>query len=356
MFLDHRRHWLEQARYVLSGAAYPLQLAVNSPTAAWRWLAESVATRDALRAQNAELRTRARELELRTMRFEALAHENDELRGLKSALPAVAERWLSAEVVNVEVDKERQRILIDRGTRHGVVKAQAVLGSTGLLGQTLHVGPWSSEVILITDAEHAVPVQIERNGLRTIAVGAGDGESLTLPYLPANADVKAGDLLLTSGLGGVFPQGYPVARVTEVRHDSPIHATPLANVDRLREVMLVWFRADHPAAPAAAANGGANAATGNPALRPQAAPPRATPAPTPAPPVTVAAVASPPHAPHPAAPSIPRPHPAPVSAQKSESEDQGAPPPPAATEGAPAASTPTPAPAPASGDAADKPQ
>jgi len=135
-----------------------------------------------------------------------------------------------------------------------VFKAQAVLDDRGLIGQTAHVGPWSAEVILITDPEHAVPVRIERTGLRTIAVGAGDATSLGLPYLPSNADIKSGDLLVTSGLGGVFPEGYPVARVTEVHRDAvqplaQVRAEPLAHVDTDSEVMLVWFRADRPTPP-----------------------------------------------------------------------------------------------------------
>jgi rod shape-determining protein MreC len=278
MFLDQRRGWLEQARYVLSGAAYPLQLAVSSPTAAWHWMQESYVTRAELQAQNVQLRERERALELKTLRFEALARENGELRGLKDALPPVAGRWLVAEVVNVELSILRQRLLINRGSRNGVFKAQAVMDARGLLGQTTHVGPWSAEIILVTDPQHAVPVQIERTGLRTIAVGAGDAESLALPYLPANADVKPGDLLVTSGLGGVFPQGYPVARIAEVRRDAvqplaQIRATPLAQLDQLHEVMLVWFEPDHPAAPADLAGG--EAKTGNARLQPQTAPPKA---------------------------------------------------------------------------------
>src|SRR5580704_18512264 len=115
MFLDQRRGYLEQARYVLSAAAYPLQLAVSSPTAAWHWLQESYVTREQLQAQNAELRERERLLELKTLRFEALARENGELRGLRQALPSVAERWLVAEVVDVELSSLRQRLLINRG-------------------------------------------------------------------------------------------------------------------------------------------------------------------------------------------------------------------------------------------------
>jgi len=252
MFLDQRSGWLNQARYLLQGAAYPIQLAVNSPAAAWNWLQESFETRDQLRAENRRLQTHQRELELHMLQFEALTRENAALRALKAALPPIAERWIAAEVVNVELNSLRQRVLVNRGTQNGIFKAQAVLDDRGLLGQTTRVGPWSTEVILITDPEHAVPVQIERTGLRTIAVGAGNSGALALPYLPANADIKRGDLLTTSGLGGVFPAGYPVAHVAEVHRDAvqplaQVRATPLARIDSDREVMLVWFREDKSA-------------------------------------------------------------------------------------------------------------
>jgi rod shape-determining protein MreC len=284
MYLDQREHYLEQVRYVLQAAAYPIQLAVSSPQAAWAWIHESFATRERLQAENARLRARQRDLELRSMRYEDLARENGELRGLRAALPPVADRWLPAEIVNVQLSNLRQRLLIDRGAANGVFKAQAVVDDRGLIGQTTHVGPWSAEVILITDPEHAVPVRIERTGLRTIAVGAGDATFLALPYLPANADIKEGDLLVSSGLGGVFPAGYPVARVTEVHRDAVqplahVRAAPLAHIDTDGEVMLVWFRPDHPAAPAAASVATGDLRRGNAAMQPQAVvPPAAKPA------------------------------------------------------------------------------
>jgi len=308
MFLDQRRGWLEQARYYLTAAAYPLQLAVSSPTEAWRWMHEVIETRDELRAENAALRRRDDALELRSLRFEALARENGELRGLRDALPPVADHWLVAEIVDVDLNSLQQRVLINRGARNGVFPGQAVMDSEGLLGQTMHVGPWSAEVILVTDPEHAVPVQIERTGVRTIAVGTGDTQYLALPYLPANADVKPGDLLVTSGLGGVFPQGYPVAHVVDVRRDAvqplaQIRAKPLAQLDKLREVMLVWFRPDHPAAPSHATGNsavGSNLTSGNPTFKPQSVPPRrTTPAPAPSPPASVPRKATPLSAPQP---------------------------------------------------------
>jgi rod shape-determining protein MreC len=283
MYLDQRAHYLERVRYVLQAAAYPVQLAVSSPAAAWSWLKESFRARASLEAENAQLRQRQRDLELLSIRYEALARENGELRGLRDALPPVADRWLAAEIVSIQQTSLRQKLLINRGAVNGVFAAQAVLDDKGLIGQTTHVGPWSADVILITDPEHAVPVRVERTGLRTIAVGAGDASSLALPYLPGNADIKPGDLLVTSGLGGVFPEGYPVAKITEVHRDAvqplaQVRAQPLAHLDTDSEVMLVWFRAGHPAAPVAAAGGG-DLKSGNAAMQPQPAPP-----PKPAPP------------------------------------------------------------------------
>jgi rod shape-determining protein MreC len=251
MFVDRREGWMEQVRFALQTAMYPLQLAVSSPGTAWGWIRESSRTRERLREENTDLRTRLRDLELRTMRYEALSQENATLRGLRTALPPVAEKWLIAEIVQ-EPDSRRPRLLINRGSSNGVFKGQAVMDDYGIIGQTTHVGPWSAEVILITDPEHAIPVQVERTGVRTIALGTGG--SLGLSYLPANADLKVGDVLLTSGMGGVFPQGYPLGKVTELNREAvrPVErfrAEPLARINSSREVMLVWFREAHPAAP-----------------------------------------------------------------------------------------------------------
>jgi rod shape-determining protein MreC len=277
MIFDQRFGWLERAHYVLQAASYPVELAVSSPVAAWRWTQSSFASRDSLEAENQRLRTRLRDLELRSMRYDALARQNAALIGLRNSLPPVAQRWLPADIVNIQLDSLRQRVLIDRGSVNGVTAGQAVLDDQGVVGQTMHVGPWSAQVILITDPEHALPVQIERTGLRTIAVGAGDSTSLALPYLAANADVRAGDVLVTSGLGGVFPPGYPVARVTEVHKDTVqplahVRAVPFAHLDTDTEVMLIWFRHDSPAAPLKEVNG--ELTTGDGSIQSLAAPVR----------------------------------------------------------------------------------
>jgi rod shape-determining protein MreC len=255
MFYDQKGGWLDTARYGLQAAIYPLQLAVNSPSAAWRWLKESFTTREALQAEVDMLRGQLREQQLMTLRQAALQHENARLRNLNGVFPEVIEKRLVGEVISVELSALRQRLLINRGGRSGVYKTQPVVTGEGVLGQVFRTGPFSSEIILITDAEHALPVQVLRSGVRTIALGTGRSTSLELPYVPQNYDVKVGDLLVTSGLGQVFPYGLPVARVTRVTHDpaeplAQIQAVPLAGIESDREVLFIWSRSDHPAAAA----------------------------------------------------------------------------------------------------------
>lgn len=285
MFLDQRHGWMERARQALSILAYPIQEAVSSPSSGWSWLQQNFQSRDALRAENEKLKAQDRVLSLRAMRYDALERENAELRGLRDGLPPLVDHWLAAEIMSVEVDSLRQRVIINRGSTNGVFKGQSVLDDKGVIGQITHVGVFSSEVILITDPEHDIPVEVERTGLRTIAVGAGDLPSLALPFLPGNADLKPGDVIITSGLGGVFPAGYPVAKVAEVHRDAvqplaQVRATPFADIETDREVVLVWFREDNPAAPAPPATATGDLRSGNSKLQAQPAPP---PRPKPAP-------------------------------------------------------------------------
>jgi rod shape-determining protein MreC len=255
MFYDQKGGWLDTARYGLQAAIYPLQLAVNSPSAAWRWTKESFATRESLQAEVDSLRDQLRVQQLVTMRQAALQAENARLRNLNGIQPEVIEKRLVGEVINVEVSSLRQRLLVNRGGRSGIYKSQPVVTGEGVLGQVFRTGPFSSEIILITDAEHALPVTVLRSGVRTIATGTGRSTQLELPYVPQNYDVKVGDLLVTSGLGQVFPYGLPVGRVTKVTRDpaeplAQIQAVPLAQIEGDREVMFIWSRPGHPAAPA----------------------------------------------------------------------------------------------------------
>jgi rod shape-determining protein MreC len=190
--------------------------------------------------------------------------------------------------MDLDIDAFRERVLVDKGARDGVFAGQAVLDSGGVFGQVARVGELTSEVILVSDGTHAIPVQVNRNGLRTIAVGTGDMTRLKLPYLSTSADVIAGDLLVTSGLGGGFPAGYPVGTITEVKRDpaqslAEVEVRPAAALDRSREVMFVWLAPEAAASsstpPPASAPAPASASAPPPGRRAAAAPAQQTGAP-----------------------------------------------------------------------------
>ncbi len=259
MYIDQRKGWLESARYSLQAATYPVQVAANSPSTAWIALREWLRSRDSMHLEIDRLRLANNLLALRAMRVETLERDNSRLQDLKRQMPPLIKRWQPAPILSSELTSLRQRLVIAGGAREGAFKGQAVLGLGGVLGQTLRVGPFSAEVMLLTDPEHAMPVMIMRNGLRTIALGGGSRDALTLPYLPAQSDVLVGDQLVSSGLGGVYPAGFPVATVTRVRRDGAnalaiIDARMAAPVDRDREVALVWFAAANTAAAGTAAD------------------------------------------------------------------------------------------------------
>jgi rod shape-determining protein MreC len=247
MVADKRYDQLSLVREWLSAAAYPAQMAVDLPFRAWDWLTGSFADRGRLRQENLELTARLRLANLQLQRFAALEDENRRLRDMRENSAGVAERVLVASILNVDLDPFRDRVLVDKGSRDGVFKGQTVLDAEGIFGQVSQVHVETAEVILISDAEHAIPVQSNRSGLRTIAEGTGDSERLSLPFVTVEADLKAGDLLISTGIGGVFPRGYPVAMVTRVDRTAAatfalVDARPTANLDRDREVLLVWFK------------------------------------------------------------------------------------------------------------------
>ncbi len=251
MVTDQRYDQLERVRGWVNSAAYPVQVAVDLPFRAWNWLTGSFADRDRLREENLELTARLRLANLQLQRFAAVEEENRRLRDMRENVSGVVERAIVASIMNVDLDPFRHRVLLDKGKADGVFKGQAVLDADGIFGQVWRVNEHSSEVIMITDAEHAIPVQSNRSGVRTIAVGNGDLNRLSLPFVTVESDLKAGDLLLSTGMGGVFPPSYPVAKVTRVERSAKatfaiVEARPTAALDRNREVLLVWFKAPVP--------------------------------------------------------------------------------------------------------------
>lgn len=245
MIVDHRYHHLEYVRSILSVITYPLQRLADSPIQGKDWLADTLTSRSSLQEENQRLHRENLELRALLQKHESLEAENLRLRDLLDSSLKLGDRVLIAELSAVDLDPYKQQVIINKGSRSGLYKGQPVLDANGVMGQLLHVNPFSSTALLVSDASHALPVQVLRNGLRTIAVGTGRIDQLDLPYLPNNADIEAGDLIVTSGLGGKFPPGYPVAVITRVNRppDKPfadISATPRAHLDRSREVLLVW--------------------------------------------------------------------------------------------------------------------
>lgn len=274
MMLDHRGNYLETARLWMGAAAQPVYAVVQAPGQAWGWLTGSFADRTQLRTENAELSEQLRVARVKLLQFDSLREENVRLRAVREASAGVGGRTMIAEIMRVDVDPFRHRVRINKGADDGVFRNQPVLDAFGIVGQVVQVDRYSATIILISDAEHAIPVQVNRNGIRSIAVGAGDLGKLSLPYMTVESDVKSGDLLVSSGLDGIFPAGYPVARVSKVERNPAdtfalVEAKPLAQLDRDREVLLLW--ADAPAPVAAPAK------DSKPAAKPEAKPPATKP-------------------------------------------------------------------------------
>jgi rod shape-determining protein MreC len=246
MTIDHRQHHLNSMRSFLSVVVYPLQWLVDLPETSSEWFRESLSTRRELQEENASLRTQQLMLNTQLQKLESLEAENRRLRALLDSSFQVGNRhMLIAGLLSVDMDPYRHQIEVNKGSLDHLFEGQPLLDSQGVMGQLIHVGPLTATAMLITDPSHAIPVQINRTGLRTIALGTGSIDRLELPHIPTNADVRVGDLLISSGLGGRFPPGYPVAEVIDVEQDpgntfSEVSARPRAHLDRSREVLLVW--------------------------------------------------------------------------------------------------------------------
>ncbi len=245
MVMDHKYKSLESVRASLSVVIYPIQLLVEVPDIVSEWFSESLTTRRHLQEENDSLRTQIFMQNAQMQKLAALEAENIRLRELLDSSFEVGEKVIIAELLSVNLDPYKHQIVINKGQLDDVYPGQPLLDAEGVMGQIVHAGPYTSTAVLITDTAHAIPVQVNRNGLRSIALGSGTINRLDLPYIPNSADVQPGDLLITSGLGGQFPPGYPVAVVSAVQHDpgrtfSQVVATPLAQLNRSREVLLVW--------------------------------------------------------------------------------------------------------------------
>lgn len=237
---------MKEGRAWLSLLVTPLQWVVDIPSRVADSLSGVVVERASLVRENQSLKAESLVLARKVQQMAALTAENIRLRELLSAGERVDAPTRLAELIGVNPDPFQHEIILNRGSEDSVFIGEPVLDAGGVLGQVVSLAHYTSRVMLITDARSAIPVEVNRNGYRGIALGKGVINELELEHVPDTADIQVNDLLLTSGLGGRFPRGYPVARVTEVIRDpgrpfTLVKAEPAARLDRSRQLLLVEF-------------------------------------------------------------------------------------------------------------------
>lgn len=261
MAADARFNQLAWLRQTLAVLAHPLQLLANSPAVLAQRSGEFFVTQTQLADENARLRQQRLENAAQLLRYQSLQAENAYLRKLFNTQQTLNESAILAEVLYAGRDPFTRRIVVDKGSTHGVKAGQAAIDDVGLVGQVTRVYPLSSEITLLADKGQAVPVEVMRNGLRAIAFGHGEDNTLDLVYMPVNVEIENGDTLVTSGIDGTYPRGLPVAVVSKIERNAAypfarITCTPSAGIDRHKQLLIVASnRAEATdAAPPAAAN------------------------------------------------------------------------------------------------------
>ena len=244
MFVDQRFNHLEVVRSNISVVLSPLRYLVTLPAITGHWVGDWFTSHTELSRENSTLRAEGRILNARLQKMQVLQAENMRLRNMLGSSRKLADQVLVAELLSVDQNPYRQLIEINKGAIAGVAIGHAVIDDFGVMGQVIHVNRYTATTILISDPEHAIPVQFTRSGTRSVAFGNGSADQLELRYLPATADIMVGDQLVTSGLGGRFPADYPVATVTSISEDLTrgfvsVLAKPLARLDSSREVLVI---------------------------------------------------------------------------------------------------------------------
>lgn len=243
MFLDYRYEQFRNVRSHMSMIVYPIQKIVDSPLAFMRNFGGMLATQKYLFAENQRLKQEQLLFEGRLQKLSALERENEHLRELLQSGSKLAEDMFIANIINIDPDPFTHQVILNKGLSSGVFEGQTLIDANGLMGSIIGVNDFESRAMLITDASFAVPVENVRNGLRAIAVGTGSA-NLELRHVPKSLDISSGDMLITSGLGGRFPVGFPVGKVIEVKKDrgkpfATIIVAPSAKLDRGGHILLI---------------------------------------------------------------------------------------------------------------------
>jgi rod shape-determining protein MreC len=245
IFVDHKLDGFKSTRVYLNSFMSPLQYLANLPGLMLNESAQRLTSQEQLLAENQKLNNQLLLMSEKLQQFDVIAKENAQLRELLQAPIRVSSRKMVAELMAVDKNPYSQQVVINKGAIDGVYLSQPVIDDKGIVGQVMEVGSTNSRVLLIADVTHAIPVRSLRNDIRFIATGSGAINELYLEHVPHSVDIQEGDTLISSGLGKVFPEGYPVATVTQVVRDESrpfarVIATPLANLDRLRHLLLLW--------------------------------------------------------------------------------------------------------------------
>jgi rod shape-determining protein MreC len=245
MILDTRVASVSRARSALSLTLVPLQYMVSEPIQLIDRIGDMISSHDALVRDNLDLRAQQLLLKAQVQRLLAIESENNQLKALLRSSAQVQGKVLVAQLLSIDTDPFVHQVVLDKGYRDGLYIGQPVLDANGLMGQVIQIGPLTSRVLLINDPHSGVPVEVARNGLRSIAMGDSYSGKLRLNNVTQTSDVKEGDVLVTSGLGQYYPEGYPVGRVTSVIKDPGLQFATItveanAHLDRARQVLLIW--------------------------------------------------------------------------------------------------------------------
>jgi len=251
MVLDARFRYAENVRQVVALAAYPIQRVAMAPVDLFHGVVNYFSSTAALREENSELRTKQLRAAQGLQQLEALQEENDQLRRVLEAQERLPRKSVFAEILYAARDPFSRKVVIDKGSQNGILPGQPVIDDVGVIGQVTRVYLLMSEVTLLSDKDQAIPLQVLRNGLRAVAFGGAEGGMLDLRFMAANADIKNGDTLVTSGIDGTYPPGLPVATVARIERDAAyafanITLALTAGTDRYRQVLVLASEAKPP--------------------------------------------------------------------------------------------------------------
>jgi len=249
MYLDHKDQYLNKVRSYISATTYPIYLIANAPKNIFFNLRETMGQKEKIVLENQRLKRENIALSSKMQKIYKLEQENRRLHDLIDSKPKTEDIFVLAEIVAENPDPFKHRIIINKGSKENVHVKQTVADSRGIIGHVIRDQIFGSEVLLITDPEHAIPIEVARTGLRSIALGIGSYEKIQLSYLPVNTDIQAGDILLTSGLGGQYPAGYPVAIIDKVSTQKgesflEVRAKPFAKLRNINEVWVIQRTVD----------------------------------------------------------------------------------------------------------------